>query len=99
MEVINLNEKARFGEQFSPQILKINQSYKIPFICMKPSQEIPPHPSGTGVFYIVSGKAIMTVEGKETEVKSGDMIFVEKGESRGIRAIETLMAFAMHINA
>ncbi len=99
MEVINLNEKARFGEQFSPQILKINQSYKIPFICMEPGQEIPPHPSGTGVFYIVSGKAIMTVEGKETEVKSGDMIFVEKGESRGIRAIETLMAFAMHINA
>ena len=99
MEVINLNEKARFGEQFSPQILKINQSYKIPFICMEPGQEIPPHPSGTGVFYIVSGKAIMTVEGKETEVKSGDMIFIEKGESRGIRAIETLMAFAMHINA
>ncbi len=98
MEVINLNEKARFADQFSPQILRADQSYKTPFICMKPGQEIPPHASGTGVFYIVSGKAIMTVEGKETEVKSGDMIFIEKGESRGIRAIETLMAFAVHIN-
>lgn len=99
METINLNDKARFNEQFSPQILRMGQSYKVPLICMQPGQEIPPHPSGTGVFYVVSGKAIMTVEGKETEVKSGDMIFIEKGESRGIRAIETLMAFAVHMNS
>jgi len=97
LEKINLNDKARFAEQFSPQILRANQNYKIPLICMKPGQEIPPHPSGTGIFYIVSGKAVMTLQGEEVEVKSGDMIFVDKGDSRGIRATDTLMAFAVHI--
>jgi len=39
----------------------------------------------------------MTVEGKEVEVKPGTMIIAEKGESRGIRAIEKLTAFAVHM--
>jgi len=98
LEVINLNEKARFADMFTPQILRATQTYKTPLICMKPGQEIPPHPSGTGIFYIVSGRAVMTVEGEEAEVKPGDMIFVENGESRGIRAVETLTAFAVHVN-
>lgn len=97
MERIDLAEKARFAEQFAPQILKASPDYKIPLICMKPGQEIPPHASGTGVFYIVSGKGVMTVEGREVEVQAGNMILVDKGESRGIRATETMMAFAVHI--
>lgn len=97
MERIDLAEKARFVEQFAPQILKASPDYKIPLICMKPGQEIPPHASGTGVFYIVSGKGVMTVEGREVEVQAGNMILVDKGESRGIRATETMMAFAVHI--
>lgn len=97
MEVIDLNEKASYGEQFAPQILRNTPTYKTPLICMEPGQEIPPHPSGTGVFYIVSGKAVMTIEGKEVEVSAGNMIFIEKGETRGIRAVEKLMAFAVHI--
>ncbi len=99
MELIDLNEKARFAEQFAPQILKMTQGYKIPLICMEPGQEIPPHPSGTGIFYIVSGSAVMTVEDKEIDVKAGSMIFIEKGESRGIRAVEKLVAFAVHLTA
>ncbi|MBI5345142.1 MAG: cupin domain-containing protein, partial [Deltaproteobacteria bacterium] len=56
-----------------------------------------PHQSGTGIFYVISGKGIMTVEGKEMEVRAGCMVFVDKGESRGIRATERLTAFAVHI--
>jgi quercetin dioxygenase-like cupin family protein len=40
----------------------------------------------------------MTVDGQEVEVQAGNMIFVDKGESRGIRATETMMAFAVHIS-
>lgn len=98
MERIDLTEKASFSEQFAPQILKVSPNYKIPLICMKPGQEIPPHASGTGVFYIVSGKGVMTVDGQEVEVQAGNMILVDKGESRGIRATETMMAFAVHIS-
>jgi len=97
MEILNLNEKARYTEQFAPQILRAAPNYKTPLICMNPGQEIPPHSSGTGVFYIVSGSAVMTVEGREHPVKAGDMLFIEKGESRGIRAVEKLLAFAVHI--
>ncbi len=97
MECIDLSEKASFSEQFAPQILKVSPNYKIPLICMKPEQEIPPHSSGTGVFYIVSGKGVMTVDGQEVEVQAGNMVLVDKGESRGIKATETMMAFAVHI--
>lgn len=99
MEIIDLNEKTGFAEEFFPRILKVKPAYKVPLICMEPGQEIKPHQSGTGVFYIVSGKGIMTVEGKETEVKAGNMIFVESGETRGIRATtERLTAFAVHMS-
>jgi len=97
MELIDLTERASFAEQFAPRILKVSPNYKIPLICMQPGQEIPPHQSGTGVFYIVSGKGVMTVEGQEVEVQAGNMILIDEGESRGIRATETMMAFAVHI--
>lgn len=97
MERIDLKEKASFSEQFAPLILKASPGYKIPLICMKPGQEIPAHPGGTGVFYIVSGKGVMTVDGRAHEVQAGNLVLVDEGESRGIRATETLMAFAVHI--
>ena len=97
MELIDLIERARFSEQFAPQILRMSPKCKIPLICMEPGQAIPPHPGATGVFYIVSGKGVMTVEGKDVEVEAGNMVLIEEGESRGIRAVETMTAFAVHI--
>ncbi|MBI5642266.1 MAG: cupin domain-containing protein [Deltaproteobacteria bacterium] len=99
MEFIDLKEKAGFAPEFMPRILRVRPDYKVPLICMEPGQEIKPHQSGTGVFFIVSGKGVMTVEGKEMEVNPGNMVFVEKGETRGIRATERLTAFAVHINS
>jgi quercetin dioxygenase-like cupin family protein len=98
MELIDLMERASFSDQFAPQMLRMDPKCKVPLICMEPGQEILPHPSGTGVFYIVSGKGVMTVEGKEIEVQAGNMLFIEEGESRGIRATEKMMAFAVHIS-
>lgn len=97
VEKINLNKRAEFNTEFRPQILKVAANYKTPLICMNPGQEIPPHPSGTGVFYFISGKGVMTIDGVAHEVGAGDMVFVEKGESRGILALDPLTAFAVHI--
>ncbi len=99
MEVIKLKDRIDFSDPFVPRILRVKPNYKVPLICMNPGQEIPPHPSGTGVFYIVKGKAAMTIEGKVIEVEEGSMIFVEKDETRGIKAVETLVAFAVHIES
>ncbi|MBI5561906.1 MAG: cupin domain-containing protein [Deltaproteobacteria bacterium] len=99
MEVVNVNEKTGFAAEFMPRIMRVRPEYKVPLICMEPGQEIKPHQSGTGVFYFVSGSGIMTVEGKEVEVGPGIMVFVEKGEMRGIRATSgRLVAFAVHIS-
>src|SRR3990172_8465495 len=97
MEIIDVNEKVCFAGQFMPRILRVRPEYKVPLICMEPGQEIAPHQSGTGIFYILSGKGVMTVEGKEAEVRAGNMVFIDKGESRGIRATERLTAFAVSI--
>ncbi|HXI10131.1 MAG TPA: cupin domain-containing protein [Thermodesulfobacteriota bacterium] len=97
MELIDVNEKVGFAPEFMPRILRMASGYKVPLICLEPGQEIKPHQSGTGVFYFISGRGVMTVEGKEMEVGPGNMAFVEKGETRGIRATERLTAFAVHI--
>ncbi len=98
MELIDLNERTGFAKEFMPRILRVKPNYKVPLICMEPGQMIQPHASGLGIFYVVSGKGIMTVEGKEIEVKAGNLIIVEQGETRGIRAAtERLVAFAVNI--
>lgn len=98
MELIDINERTGFAKEFMPRILRAKPNYKVPLICMEPGQKIEPHASGLGIFYVVSGKGIMTVEGKDVEVKAGNMVIVEQGEVRGIRAVgERLVAFAVHI--
>ena len=97
MEVIDLNELAVFATEFAPKILRARPGYKVPLICLEEGQEIPPHPSGTGVFYFISGTGVMTVDGAGREVGPGSMVFVEKGQSRGIKATGRLTAFAVHI--
>lgn len=98
MEVIDINDKIEFADDFRPRVLKMAEGYKVPLICLEEGQFIPPHPSGTGIFFIVSGKGVMTVDDEESEVKAGNMIFVDAGSTRGVRATEKLVAFAVHIS-
>lgn len=97
MEIIDVRERIEFDSEFRPRILKMAEGYKVPLICLEAGQEIPPHPSGTGIFFIISGTGVMTVDGEERDVKEGDMIFVDGGSERGIKASENLVAFAVHI--
>ncbi len=98
MEIMDVSKRAGFSAEFMPRILRAKPEYKVPLICMEPGQAIPPHQSGTGIFYFISGKGVMTVEGADYEVGPGTMVFAEKGESRGIRAVERLVAFAVHLS-
>lgn len=97
MEIINVKERVGFSDTFMPRILKVAPDYKVPLICLKAGQLIPPHASGTGVFYILSGAGVMTVGEEKNNVKAGDMVIVEKGSERGIEATEDLTAFAVHM--
>lgn len=97
MELIDVNDKVAFSEKFAPIILRACPDYKVPLICLEAGAEIPPHQSGTGVFYFISGTGVMTVEGETSDVGPGSMVFVKKGETRGIKATERLTAFAVHM--
>ena len=97
MEIIKVADKIAFADTFMPRILKVAPDYKVPLICLTAGQLIPPHASGTGIFYILSGAGVMTVGDETQNVAAGDMIVVEKGAKRGIEATEDLTAFAVHM--
>lgn len=98
MNLIKLREKVQFSEQFRPQILCASPDAKVPMICLESGQEIPAHPSGTGVFYVLEGKGIMTLDGEEIELSKGKVVFAPEGSERGIKCTERLVAIAIHIS-
>ena len=98
MNLIKLREKVQFGEQFRPQILCASPDAKVPMICLKPGQEIPAHPSGTGVFYVLEGKGIMYLDGKEISLSKGIVVVAPEGSERGVKCIEKLVVVAVHIS-
>ncbi len=98
MNLIKLRERVQFNEQFRPQILCASPDAKIPMICLEPGQEIPAHPSGTGIFYVLEGKGVMSLDGEEIRLLKGKVVVVPEGSERGIRAEERLVAVAVHIS-
>lgn len=98
MNLIKLQEKVQFNEQFRPQILCASPDVKVPLICLEAGQEIPAHPSGTGIFYVLEGKGIMYLDGEEISLSKGTVVIVPEGAKRGIKGVEKLVAVAIHIN-
>ncbi len=98
MNLIKLKERVQFNEQFRPQILCASPDAKVPMICLEQGQEIPAHPSGKGVFYVLEGKGIMLLDGKEISLSKGKVVIVPEGSERGIRGVERLVAIAVHIS-
>lgn len=98
MNIIKLREKVQFNEQFRPQILCASPDAKVPMICLEPGQEIPAHPSGTGVFYVLEGKGIMYLDGEEINLSKGKVVVAPEGSERGVRGIEKLVVVAVHIS-
>ncbi len=98
LNLIKLKEKVQFNDQFRPQILCASPDAKVPMICLEPGQEIPAHPSGMGVFYVLEGVGVMFLDGEEIGLTKGKVVVVPEGSERGIRATERLVAVAVHIS-
>ncbi len=98
MNLIKLRERIQFNEQFRPQILYASQDVKAPLICLEPGQEIPAHPSGTGIFYVLEGKGIMYLDDEEISLSKGKVVIAPEGAKRGIKGVERLVAVAVHIS-
>ncbi len=98
MNLIKLRERVQFNEQFRPQILYASPDAKAPLICLEPGQEIPAHPSGTGIFYVLEGKGIMYLDDEEISLSKGKVVIAPEGAKRGIKGVERLVAVAVHIS-
>lgn len=97
MKPIKVQEKVVFNKQmFRPQILYGSPGLKAPLICMEPGQEIPPHPSGTGIFYVLEGKGVLTLDDEKLDLSTGTLIVAPEGSTRGIKCEEKLVAVAIH---
>jgi quercetin dioxygenase-like cupin family protein len=98
LHLIRLKERIQFNEQFRPQILCASPDAKVPLICLAPGQEIPAHPSGTGIFYVLEGKGIMYLDDEEICLSKGKAVIAPEGAKRGIKGVERLVAVAVHIS-
>ncbi len=98
MNLIKLRERIQFNEQFRPQILCASPDTKAPLICLEPGQEIPAHPSGTGIFYVLEGKGIMYLDDEEISLSKGKVVIAPEGAKRGIKGVERLVAIAVQIS-
>ncbi|GJQ57985.1 MAG: cupin domain-containing protein [Candidatus Scalindua sp. AMX11] len=99
MNIIKLKERVKFNKQFSPQILYASPDLKVPLICLEAGQEIPPHPSGTGVFCVLEGEGVMVIEGEEVSVSPGQVVVAPEGAKRGIKSTDNIVALAFHVSS
>lgn len=98
MEPINIENLKSFSKEgFRPNILHMGARFKIPLICMEDGQFIPPHPGATGVFYVIEGKAEITIAGETKEVEAGSVVIASQGSERGIKAKGRIVAIAFHV--
>ncbi|MCJ7762494.1 cupin domain-containing protein [Candidatus Bathyarchaeota archaeon] len=101
-KVFNLNTLAEFSRKegllnkpedlraVKQDLLKTG-SFNVALICFEAGQEIPPHPEPYGVcFYVIKGKGEFTVGSEQFELASGEMIFAQANEARGILSKERL---------
>jgi quercetin dioxygenase-like cupin family protein len=98
LNLIKLQEKVQFNEQFRPQILCAAPDAKAPLICLEAGQEIPAHPSGTGIFYVLEGKGVLYLDDEEISVSKGSVVVAPEGSKRGIKGVERLVAVAVHVS-
>ena len=48
-------------------------------------QEIPAHPSGTGIFYILEGKGVMYLDDEEISLSKGTVVIAPEGSKGASR--------------
>ncbi len=98
MKIIKLKEKVKFNKQFSPQILYISPDLKVPLICLEAGQEIPAHPSGTGIFCVLDGEGVMALDDKEISLSADKVVIAPEGSKRGVKGIKDVVVVAFHVS-
>lgn len=97
-EVIGIKDLVKFNpDLFQPNILYISQKVKIPLICLDSGQEIPPHPSALGIFYVIEGEGVFTRGDENINIKAGMLVIAPEGVVRGIKSRGKLVVLAVQV--
>ncbi len=97
-EVIDIKETTRFNPDFfQPNILYMSPKAKIPLICLDSGQEIPPHSSALGIFYVIEGEGVFIRGEERIDMKAGMLIIAPDGVVRGIKSKGKLIVLAVHV--
>ncbi len=82
-----------------PTPLLVEDELKVVVGGLQAGQMIPPHPEGQAVYYILQGKGVMIVNDKEYPIEVGDIIIVDRGDVRGVKAESDLAFLAVRVTA
>ncbi|OPL10784.1 MAG: hypothetical protein AVO34_09780 [Firmicutes bacterium ML8_F2] len=97
MELLNPADLKEFSSQSHlKKELKVTENFKMLTICFEPGQAVPPCVmERSTAFYIVEGKGYISVDGEETAVTAGHLVFIEPGLERQIQAKTRLVVLAV----
>lgn len=89
---LTLSQEARYREAgFQPNVLHDLAHFRVVVIALKKGQEIQPHEGDDGMFYVADGEGIFYAQEGDIDITAGDIVIVEHGERRGMRAVEDLL--------
>jgi mannose-6-phosphate isomerase-like protein (cupin superfamily) len=71
------------------KVLHTTKKYQLAEMCLQPGEDIgvETHPNVQQVFKIISGSGVFTLDGKEQEVNSGDVVVATKGSTHNIENV------------
>jgi len=75
-----------------PVFLEDTDKYTVILGGIEAGQKIPFHPEAKGIYYILEGSGVMTVNEEKFDLTAGSIIITPDGAKRGIDA-ETRLAF------
>ena len=71
---------------FDAWLLQLDEKVKFLNITFKPGEGIPDHPNDDrAIFYVLSGEAVLSLEGEEHNLKTGDSVLIKEKLHRGWR--------------
>ncbi len=87
MPIQDVTAKVDFSTPFRPHILHADDRSKVVLVCLAPGQQIPAHPEDNqAFFYVLEGSGTVLTGAGELPVTAGQLVSVERGGTRGLRA-------------
>lgn len=89
---LNIAQEAKYSEGgFAPNVIHDLFPLRVVVIALRSGQEIQPHPGEDGMFYVAEGEGIFYAQEGDIDIIAGDIVVVEQGERRGMRAVGDLL--------